>query len=113
MKTTNHKKTDDYWMPDFRSEKVSTIDFKKLKKEGIDSVAIDIDGTLVAGIFDMVVSQEFIDFLKKSKESKDIKKIFVATNRWNFAAERIAEQISADGLVCAKAFQRKTMQGYY
>jgi HAD superfamily phosphatase (TIGR01668 family) len=114
MKHLHDSKTRrNYWLPNYRAPRVIDIDFTVLAKRNIRNIAIDIDGTLVSGIYDKSVSQEYIEYLHDARQTNNIRRLVIATNRMNGGIQDIAKELNADATINANLFSRKPMKSYY
>lgn len=77
--------------PNYMYENVQSIDIKKLKKDKIRGICMDMDNTIVS-IIDNEVSEEVKEFIKKLKEN-DFKICLVTNNPDKSRIEKVAKEL--------------------
>lgn len=94
--------------PDFLAKDIASIDFKYLKKIGVTTCFIDLDGTVV-GRSTFEVPAITSQILKDS--GLDIK---IATNRpRSRSLENLEHQLNASGVIHPKGFYAKPTKHYF
>jgi hypothetical protein len=107
-KSGNYKVFGSNFRPDYITDSVADINFDALKKQGITTCLIDLDGTVVArGTYE--VSETIKRALRKAPL-----KIYIATNRpKSRELKTLREDLSANGVVHPKGIYGKPSKRYF
>lgn len=99
------------FLPDFYVDKVTDIDFKKLRQMGVRYALLDVDNTLTRN-GENVISEEVEQFLNKAVAEDELEKIFLVSNsRRDFT--QIASSIDAQVVRCGILFDRKPSRSFF
>ncbi len=102
-----------WFVPNYRARDITDIDFAMLAKQGVNRIAIDVDGTLLPAGNLGDAHDVFITHITEAQKAGHIKKLIIATNRFPLFARKVGQWMKADVVVTGSLFRRKPSKAYY